>query len=55
VSDEGSAFMIGTVFAFFIVFLVSQFAESICQSENDVADCEWSQSPFTPVIPEATP
>lgn len=54
-SEEGYAFLFGVVFCAFVIFLTGQLFESVCQTENNVADCDWSQSPFMPVIPEATP
>lgn len=49
--DDG--FTLGLLVSGFVIFLAVQIAESICQTENDVADCEWSQSPFMPVLPES--
>lgn len=48
-SNEASAFWIGSAIAAFLAFTAFQATESACQTQHDVADCEWTRSPFTPV------
>jgi len=52
-SDDGQAFLTGVAMTAFFTFLFFQVVEGACQQKHDVADCEWSQSPFTPTVPEA--
>jgi hypothetical protein len=54
-SEEGSAFLLGLVVAAVIAFVAFQVSESRCQESYDVADCEWSRSPFTPAARPTTP
>ena len=44
-------FLSGVLFTFIVCFGVWHIVEKGCQRINDVYDCEWSQSPFTPVAP----
>lgn len=46
--EEGFSFLLGIVVTGIAVFLFFQAGESRCQQQNNVADCEWSRSPFTP-------
>jgi len=47
----------GTILGIFIavvaLVLIWHSGESQCQEYHNVADCEWSRTPFTPTIPEA--
>ena len=49
-SDEAWVFWYGVVVVLIMIFGIAQFAESVCQAKHNVADCEWSQSPFTPSV-----
>jgi len=51
-SNDGSLFFLGVFVAAFAGFLFFHAAEATCQAANNVADCEWSRSPFTPTIQE---
>jgi len=48
-------FFIGVATFGLAAFLVSQTLESECQHIHNVADCEWSRTPFTPALPNEAP
>lgn len=45
-------FVLPAIVIILIVLFGFQIVESDCQAKHNVADCEWSRTPFTPVIPE---
>jgi hypothetical protein len=49
---EVQAFWTGVIATVVVVLVGFQVFEGDCQAKNDVADCEWSRSPFTPTIQE---
>tara|TARA_R110000764_G_C10736750_1_gene350221 strand:- start:322 stop:489 length:168 start_codon:yes stop_codon:yes gene_type:complete len=51
-SDEGSAYLAGLITMAILALMVWHIAEGACQATHDVYDCEWTQSPFTPFLPE---
>lgn len=54
-SHESSAFFFGIWAAAIFCFMAFHAAESVCKTKNNVADCEWSRTPFTPAVKEPTP
>ena len=38
-------FIVGVIFAVIFTFSIVHLVESICQTENNVADCEWVSIP----------
>lgn len=57
--DEASAYFLGLFLGVFgtiaVGFALWQGSESACQKDNNVYDCEWSRTPFTPVEKEPKP
>ena len=52
-SEVFGMFVLGVALTAFITFMAFQGMEAGCQAKNNVYDCEWTQSPFTPVVPSA--
>lgn len=51
-SDEAAAYWFGVFTAAITATVIWHTAEAACQYSHNVADCEWSRTPFAPVVPE---
>lgn len=49
-TDGQAGFLMGLIFATFVVLILWHGSESVCQQANDVADCVFSG--FVPAVPE---